>query len=58
MADGVIADQFAIICGMEKLVFTFELFFYETPLTEGATESEEGFTPGGRCLSAPTSDQE
>jgi len=58
MADGVIADQFTNICGMETLVFTFELVFHETPLTGGATQREEGFTSGGRCLSAPTSDQE
>jgi len=58
MADGVITDQFVIIFGMETLVFTFELLFVETTLTEGATESEEEFTSGGRCVSAPTSDEE
>jgi len=58
MANGVIADQFVIICGMATLIFTFELVFHETPLIGGATQHEEGFTSGGRCLSAPTSDQE
>ena len=58
MADGVITDQFVMIFGMETLVFTFELLFVETATTEGATESVEGFTSGGRCLSAPTTDEE